>query len=456
MNLFLIFLVPCLIIFFPPMKQVPGAWTVIDGKEFRLYSSRLVLDPVFYENYRLYEQDKLTANKILEQGGNLEEIIGRKVSIQGEYRASYVAGQGLVIFGVDNKAVVVGKLKNIETGKMLNASSYGLANANVEIELTESEQEFKNALKGIWCAILGIENKEDILDSLNFFECGAGSMDVTRLVEEIKEIFPVNLVNEDVYMAPEFGELVTLVVVKTRDGDASVVEVSFDGIEAEMKKKKVRIPTQLFINNKFVDSSVKNSTTKVINPSNEEVICHVQRASKFDVTKAVDAAHNAFYHGDWSRMNARDRGKLLNRLADLMEEHKEELAFIEAIDSGAVYTLAIKTHVGMSIDAFRYYAGWCDKIHGKTIPINNNRPNKNLCFTRREPFGVCCLITPWNYPLMMAVGSGSSLGFKRFKISLCNSFSVVLGLEDVVRSGSRKLRCAQAACRLPADLPKTW
>ena len=266
----------------------------------------------------------------------------------------------------------------------------------------------------------------------------------------------MNLVNEDVYMAPEFGELVTLVVVKTRDGDASVVEVSFDGIEAEMKKKKVRIPTQLFINNKFVDSSVKNSTTKVINPSNEEVICHVQRASKFDVTKAVDAAHNAFYHGDWSRMNARDRGKLLNRLADLMEEHKEELAFIEAIDSGAVYTLAIKTHVGMSIDAFRYYAGWCDKIHGKTIPINNNRPNKNLCFTRREPFGVCGLITPWNYPLMMAVGSGSSLGFKRFKISLCNSFSVVLGLEDVVRSGSRKLRCAQAACRLPADLPKTW
>lgn len=84
-----------------------------------------------------------------------------------------------------------------------------------------------------------------------------------------------------------------------------------------------------------------------------------------------------------------------------MEEHKEELATIETLDSGAVYTLALKTHVGMSIETWRYFAGWCDKIQGSTIPISHARPNRNLTFTRKEPIGVCGLVTPWNYPLMM-------------------------------------------------------
>ena len=75
------------------------------------------------------------------------------------------------------------------------------------------------------------------------------------------------------------------------------------------------------------------------------------------------------------------------RLAELMDQHKEELATLESIDSGAVYTLALKTHVGFSIDTFRYFAGWCDKIQGSTIPINNARPNSNLCLTKREPLG---------------------------------------------------------------------
>lgn len=86
-------------------------------------------------------------------------------------------------------------------------------------------------------------------------------------------------------------------------------------------------------------------------------------------------------------MSARERSRLLFRLADLMEEHKEELATIESIDSGAVYTLALKTHIGMSIDTWRYFAGWCDKIQGTTIPINHARPSRNLTITKREPIG---------------------------------------------------------------------
>ena len=71
----------------------------------------------------------------------------------------------------------------------------------------------------------------------------------------------------------------------------------------------------------------------------------------------------ALDEGEWGRMNARDRGTLMYKLADEMDAHREELATLETLDSGAVYTLALKTHIGMSIDTFRYFAGWCDKIH---------------------------------------------------------------------------------------------
>ena len=119
-----------------------------------------------------------------------------------------------------------------------------------------------------------------------------------------------------------------------------------------------------------------------------------------DVDVAVAAAEKCFKKV-WKPMNARDRGALMYKLADLMEEHIEELATIESMDSGAVYTLALKTHIGMSIQTFRYFAGWCDKIQGSTIPINHARPSTNLCITKREAFGVVGLVVPWNYPLMM-------------------------------------------------------
>ena len=103
-------------------------------------------------------------------------------------------------------------------------------------------------------------------------------------------------------------------------------------------------------------------TYETINPFTEKSICSLPKANKEDVDKAVAAAKAAFESGEWSKMSARERGKRLFKLADLMEQHKEELATLESLDSGAVYTLALKTHVGMSIDSWRYFAGWCDKI----------------------------------------------------------------------------------------------
>ncbi|RXM91014.1 Cytosolic 10-formyltetrahydrofolate dehydrogenase [Acipenser ruthenus] len=162
----------------------------------------------------------------------------------------------------------------------------------------------------------------------------------------------------------------------------------------------VRMPHQLFINGQFVDAE-GGKTYQTINPNDGTAICSVSLAQVSDVDKAVAAAKEAFENGEWGKMNPRDRGRLIYKLADLMEEHQEELATIESIDSGAVYTLALKTHIGMSIQTFRYFAGWCDKIQGCTIPINQARPNRNLTFTKREPIGVCAIVIPWNYPLMM-------------------------------------------------------
>uniref|UniRef100_A0A673C2M5 Aldehyde dehydrogenase domain-containing protein n=1 Tax=Sphaeramia orbicularis TaxID=375764 RepID=A0A673C2M5_9TELE len=162
----------------------------------------------------------------------------------------------------------------------------------------------------------------------------------------------------------------------------------------------LKMPYQCFINGAFEDAE-NGKTYDTINPTDGSVICKVSYASVGDVDRAVAAAKEAFDNGPWGKMNPRDRGSLLFKLADLMEEHQEELATIESIDSGAVYTLALKTHVGMSIQTFRYFAGWCDKIQGKTIPINQARPNRNLTFTKKEPLGVCAIVIPWNYPLMM-------------------------------------------------------
>ena len=109
-----------------------------------------------------------------------------------------------------------------------------------------------------------------------------------------------------------------------------------------------------------------------INPATEEVIAEVAEGDAEDVDRAVKAARDAFENGPWSRMDARERGRLMYRLADLIEEETDELAALETLDNGKPIRDARGADLPLVIDCLRYYAGWADKIHGQTIPVRGN------------------------------------------------------------------------------------
>jgi aldehyde dehydrogenase (NAD+) len=155
-------------------------------------------------------------------------------------------------------------------------------------------------------------------------------------------------------------------------------------------------PTQLLINNRWVPSE-SGETFATVNPSTGEEICQVAAAGPADVDKAVEAARKAFERGAWRKMNASERGKLLFRLADLIEQHADELARLEALDNGKPVSVARRVDVAKSVASYRYFAGWADKVQGKTIPIDGDF----FCYTRHEPIGVVGQIIPWNYPMLM-------------------------------------------------------
>ncbi|XP_036100919.1 cytosolic 10-formyltetrahydrofolate dehydrogenase isoform X2 [Molossus molossus] len=351
--------------------KVPGAWAEACGQKLTFFNSTLN-----------------TAGLVPE---------GEALPITGAHRPGVVTKRGLVLFGNDDRMLLVKNIQ-LEDGKMIPASHFFKGEDNSALELTEAELVTMEAVRNAWKRIL--PNILEVEDSTDFFKSGAASVDVVRLVEEVKELCDgMELENEDVYMATTFKDFIQLLVRKLR-GDCKESECVIDYVEKTVNKLTLRMPHQLFIGGTFVDAE-DAKTYETINPTDGSVICQVSLAQISDVDKAVAAAKDAFENGLWGKISARDRGRLLYRLADLMEEHQEELATIEALDAGAVYTLALKTHVGMSIQTFRYFAGWCDKIQGSTIPINQARPNRNLTLTRKEPIGVCGIVIPWNYPLMM-------------------------------------------------------
>lgn len=166
------------------------------------------------------------------------------------------------------------------------------------------------------------------------------------------------------------------------------------------KPKSVKPPKvkdrALLIGGKWVDS-VSGKTFETTNPATGEVICQVAEGDKADIDLAVKAARKAFEEGAWPKTSGAERGRLLNRLADLIEKNKEELAALESLDNGKPYRDALAADLALTIKCYRYYAGWADKNHGKTIPVEGNF----FCYTRHEPVGVVGQIIPWNFPLLM-------------------------------------------------------
>ena len=154
--------------------------------------------------------------------------------------------------------------------------------------------------------------------------------------------------------------------------------------------------TKLLIGGEWREA-LSGKTFETINPATEQVIANVAEGDAADVDLAVKAARKAFDDGPWSRMDARDRGKLINKLADLIEKNFDELSALETLDNGKPIRDARAADFPLVIDCLRYYAGWADKIHGDTIPIRGNY----FCYTRREPTGVCGQIIPWNFPSLM-------------------------------------------------------
>ncbi|EDV33005.1 uncharacterized protein Dana_GF22728 [Drosophila ananassae] len=165
----------------------------------------------------------------------------------------------------------------------------------------------------------------------------------------------------------------------------------------EPETKPEILYTGVFINNEW-HKSKSGKTFETINPTTEESIAEIQCGEKEDIELAVKAARDAFKLGSpWRRMDASDRGRLITRLADLLERDRVYLASLETLDNGKPYFMSYNADVPLSYKNLRYFGGWADKIHGQTIPADGDF----FTYTRHEPVGVCGQIIPWNFPILM-------------------------------------------------------
>jgi phenylacetaldehyde dehydrogenase len=154
----------------------------------------------------------------------------------------------------------------------------------------------------------------------------------------------------------------------------------------------------LLIDGKWTESA-SGKTFETVDPSTGDVIAHVAEGDREDVERAVRAARRAFDSGAWPAMTPSERGRLLWKLADLLEAHADEFAELESLDNGKPKVVARAADVPLSVDLLRYMAGWATKIEGATLPIS---VPGHVAWTRREPVGVVGQIIPWNFPLLMA------------------------------------------------------
>jgi aldehyde dehydrogenase (NAD+) len=205
---------------------------------------------------------------------------------------------------------------------------------------------------------------------------------------------------------------------------------------ATAKTRTVKAPKvkdqQLFIGGKWVNSS-SGKKFAAINPATGETLCQVAEADEADVDRAVKAARHALEDGPWAQTDAADRGKLLYRLADLIESEAEELAALESLNCGKTINDARGDIQGV-MNTLRYYAGWADKVEGRTVPVRGNF----LCYTLRQPVGVVGQIIPWNFPLLM-------LAWKWGPALACGNTIVMKLAEQTPLTGMRAAALAQEA-----------
>ncbi|SPF37380.1 phenylacetaldehyde dehydrogenase [Candidatus Sulfotelmatobacter kueseliae] len=159
-------------------------------------------------------------------------------------------------------------------------------------------------------------------------------------------------------------------------------------------------PRKMLINGKWANA-VSGKTFPTYNPATGEVLAQVAEGDREDINQAVKAARDAFDNGPWRRMTASERGRLIWKLADLLEQHTEEFGYLESLDNGKPLAIAKVADVPLAVDLFRYMAGWATKVEGNTIPISSGG-GKYFAYTLREPVGVVGQIIPWNFPLLMA------------------------------------------------------
>ncbi len=161
----------------------------------------------------------------------------------------------------------------------------------------------------------------------------------------------------------------------------------------------VKKSRKMLIAGKWVEAA-SGKTFPTYNPATGEVLARVAEGDREDVDRAVKAARTAFETGPWPKMSPSERGRLIWKLADLLEKNLDEFAALETFDNGKPLKIARTADMPFAVDVLRYMAGWATKVEGSTISISPPGP-KYLAYTLREPVGVVGAIMPWNFPLLM-------------------------------------------------------
>lgn len=155
---------------------------------------------------------------------------------------------------------------------------------------------------------------------------------------------------------------------------------------------------KLYVNGRWVEGE-SGELIKILDPATGETISHSAAAVTADIGKAVNAARQAFERGPWPKLTGLERGKLISKLANRLEELADEFAELEALDCGKPVTYAKYVDVGLTANIYHYMAGWASKLGGETVSLST--PGEFHAYTVREPVGVVAAITPWNFPLVL-------------------------------------------------------